>query len=33
MTTHSHFGSLNFFALAMANGMAQRSKAGWRARR
>eukprot|EP00966_Prymnesium_polylepis_P255467 5902442-Prymnesium_polylepis.1 len=31
--THSHFGSFNFFTVAMANGMAQRSKAGWRARR
>jgi len=33
VTTHSHFGSFNFFAVAMANGVAQRSKAGWRARR
>ena len=31
--THSHFGSFNIFAVAMANGVAQRSKAGWRARR
>jgi hypothetical protein len=31
--THSHFGSFNVFAVAMANGVAQRSKAGWRARR
>ena len=29
---HSHFGSFDIFAVAMANGVAQRSKAGWRAR-
>ena len=33
VSTHSYFGSFNFFAVAMANGVAQRSKAGWRARR
>ena len=28
VSTHSYFGSFNFFAVAMANGVAQRSKVG-----
>ena len=31
--THTRVGGFNFFAVPMTNGVAQRSKASWRARR